>query len=327
MDKLIFFLSIFIFIFSILCSYFFNCLIIKIYNIKKIKIDNRKYLDHQKNKNNIPSLGGIGILISIILSFPFTLFINFDEITLISLISIILFGIIGLVDDLLKLKKKNSDGLNPSIRLFLEASFTILILSFLGFNFNIFKNLNINGIKIGLFSFPLLIFIFVGGCNASNIVDGLDGLNGGLSLIALIPNLFLAYKFKFYIYGLFIISIIGSLIGFLFLNSHPAKIFMGDNGSLSLGNSLIITSLVLNNIILIPILMFLFIIETLSIIIQVIYYKKTRKRIFLMAPLHHHFEKKNIDESKIVLTFYLIGIILSFIVILIGEFYGNINIR
>ena len=129
----------------------------------------------------------------------------------------------------------------------------------------------------------------------------------------------------FYIYAYFLISVIGSLIGFLFHNSHPAKIFLGDLGSLSLGNIIIISSIVVNNIILIPLIMFVFIIETLSIIIQVLYYKKTKKRVFLMAPLHHHYEMKNIAESKIVLTFYLIGFILSFISIMIGELYGNIN--
>lgn len=326
MDKLIFLFSIFIFLFSLILSFFINKLIISIN--KKIGYGNieRKYLFFHHDKKNTPILGGISIIISIIFSFiVYTLIFSFDEVTFISILSLSMFGLVGFIDDLFKIFKKNSDGISALLRLFLEAIISILIISFLGFDYEILSNLNVNGMKIGIFSFPLFIFLFIGGSNASNIVDGVDGLDAGLTLLALIPNLFLAYKLEFYIYAFFLISVIGSLIGFLFLNSHPAKIFLGDVGSLSIGNIIIVSSIVVNNIILIPLIMFLFIVETLSIIIQVLYYKKTKKRIFLMAPLHHHFEMKNIEESKIVSTFYLIGFILSFISILIGEFYGNIN--
>ena len=317
MDKLII-TSIIIFILSISLSFIINLLIIKI-NKRKHKLNiERKYLYFHNNKKNIPFLGGISIIITSIITFIiYSIIYNFDEVTFISLISIILYGLIGFLDDLMKIKKKNSDGISPLFRLFLESIFAIFIIYLLGFNYEIFKYLNINGLKIGLFSFPLFIFLFIGGANASNIVDGIDGLDAGLTLIALTPNIILSFNEGYYIYGLFLLSIIGSLIGFLFLNSHPAKIFLGDTGSLALGNIIILSSIILNNIILIPLIMFLFIIETLSIIIQVLYYKKTKKRIFLMAPLHHHFEMKKIEESKIVMSFYLIGIILSIISIFI----------
>lgn len=328
MDNIIFFTTILVLVFSLLTSFLINKLIISYTQKRDYAKIERKYLTFHNTKKNIPILGGIGIIISIIMSFIiYTLIFSFDSIVFISLISMILFALVGFIDDYKKIKKKNSDGLSPFIRLFLESIISIFILSTLGFNYKILESLNINGIKIGLFSFPLLIFLFLAGSNSSNFVDGLDGLDGGLTLIALIPNLFLAYKSESYIYFFFLISVIGSILGFLFLNSHPAKIFLGDTGSLSLGNVLIVSSIVLNNIILIPLIMLLFIIETLSIIIQVLYYKKTKKRIFLMAPLHHHFEMKNIEESKIVFSFYFIGFILSLIAILIGEIYGNINIR
>ena len=317
MDNIII-VTISIFIISIILSFLINLLII-IFNKKNKKLNvERKYLYFHNNKKNVPFLGGISIIVTTFISFIiYTFIFKYDEVTFISLISLTLYGIVGFIDDFKKIKKNNSEGLSPLLRLFLESIIAIFIIYLLGFNYEIFKHLNINGLKIGLFSFPLFIFLFIGGSNASNIVDGIDGLDAGLTLIALVPNILISFKDGYYIYGLFLLSVIGSLIGFLFLNSHPAKIFLGDTGSLTLGNILILSSIILNNIILIPIIMFLFIIETLSIIIQVLYYKKTKKRIFLMAPLHHHFEMKNVEESKIVMSFYLLGIILSIISILI----------
>ena len=328
MANIIFLTSLTILLISLLISFFINKFIIKITFKKNYAQIERKYLYFHDSKKNTPILGGVGILVSIIVCFIiYSIIFSYDSLTFISIISLLLFGIVGFLDDYKKIKKQNSDGISPLLRLFLESIITIIIISLLGLDFNTLNNLNINGLKFGLFTFPLFIFLFLGGSNASNFVDGIDGLDAGLTLIAILPNLYLSFKYEFYIYAFFLISVIGSLIGFLFLNSHPAKIFLGDLGSLSLGNIIVVSSFILNNTILIPLIMFLFIVETLSIIIQVLYYKKTKKRIFLMAPLHHHYEMKNIDESKIVSTFYLIGFILSFIAILIGEFYGNINIR
>lgn len=321
MDIIIFYTALFIFLLSISLSYIINKLIIKTTINKQVESIERKFLYFHTSKKNTPILGGLSIILSVIISFIiYSIIFEFDEIIFISILSLTLFGIVGLIDDLKKIKKKNSDGLSPYLRLVLESLIALLIMSLLGFNFEILKDLNINGLKFGLFTFPLFIFLFLGGSNASNFTDGLDGLDAGLSLIALLPNLFLAFKTSSYLYAFFLISVIGSIIGFLFLNSHPAKIFLGDVGSLTLGNIIIVSSIVLNNIIMIPLIMLLFIIETLSIIIQVLYYKKTKKRIFLMAPLHHHFEIKKVEESKIVLTFYLVGFILSFIAILLGQF-------
>lgn len=321
MDIIIFYTALFIFLLSISLSYIINKLIIKTTINKQVESIERKFLYFHTSKKNTPILGGLSIILSVIILFIiYSIIFEFDEIIFISILSLTLFGIVGLIDDLKKIKKKNSDGLSPYLRLVLESLIALLIMSLLGFNFEILKDLNINGLKFGLFTFPLFIFLFLGGSNASNFTDGLDGLDAGLSLIALLPNLFLAFKTSSYLYAFFLISVIGSIIGFLFLNSHPAKIFLGDVGSLTLGNIIIVSSIVLNNIIMIPLIMLLFIIETLSIIIQVLYYKKTKKRIFLMAPLHHHFEIKKVEESKIVLTFYLVGFILSFIAILLGQF-------
>lgn len=327
MVNIIFLTSVLIFIVSILLSFFINKLVINItINHKYAQIE-RKYLYFHESKKNTPILGGISILISIIVCFIiYTFIFSFDYLVFVSILSCLAFGLVGFIDDYKKIKKKNSDGLSAYIRLFLESIIAIIIISLLGLDFKVLSNLSINGLKFGVFTFPLFIFLFLGGSNASNFVDGIDGLDAGLTLIALLPNLYFAYRHEFFIYAFFLISVIGGLIGFLFLNSHPAKIFLGDLGSLSLGNIIIISSFILNNTILIPLIMFLFIIETLSIIIQVLYYKKTKKRIFLMAPLHHHYEMKNVEESKIVSTFYLIGFILSLIAILIGEFYGNISI-
>ena len=204
MDSIIFYTALLIFLLSILSSYIINNLIIKITINKQVESIERKFLYFHTSKKNTPILGGLSIILSVIISFIiYSIIFEFDEIIFISILSLTLFGIVGLIDDLKKIKKKNSDGLSPYLRLVLESLIALLIMSLLGFNFEILKDLNINGLKFGLFTFPLFIFLFLGGSNASNLTDGLDGLDAGLSLIALLPNLFLAFKLEFFLYAFF----------------------------------------------------------------------------------------------------------------------------
>jgi len=289
---------------------------------------------HIIEKAGTPTMGGVLILSSILVSvFIWSDLTNiFIWITLFSTFS---FGLIGLVDDYKKTRSLTSKGLKVSTRILVQTilGFVIvfLIYSFLPKEFNtvisfpFFKNLFLN---LGLLFFPFGIFLIIGSANAVNLTDGLDGL-------AIVPVLIVALSFAFisYVCGNLIFSdylqiryifgsgelavmcgaLVGSALGFLWFNAPPAKVFMGDTGSLSMGGTLGTLSLITKHEIVLAIIGGLFVLETLSVIIQVLSFKLTGKRIFRMAPLHHHFEKQGWAESTIVIRFWIITIILALI--------------
>ncbi len=245
------------------------------------------------------------------------------------------FGILGAYDDYRKIKFNNSSGVSLKFKIILQiilALFGILILYFSGQSnelgnlyFPFFKNLVIN---LGWFFIPFYLFVIVGSSNAVNLTDGLDGL-------ATVPVMLVAACFAFisyvsgniifsdylqipYIEGvgeasIFCGSIIGACLGFLWFNAPPAKIFMGDTGSLSLGGSLGAIGIITKHEIVLAITGGLFVLEAISVIVQVISFKITGKRIFKMAPIHHHFEKKGWEESTVVIRFWIIAIILAMV--------------
>ena len=281
-----------------------------------------------------PTMGGLMILIGII---PTTLmWADLKNIY----IWIVLFvctslGLLGFADDYLKIKFKNSSGINAKLKIFgqlLIALVAILILIYfsdhetiLNLYFPFFKNLVL---QMGLFFIPLGIFIIIGSSNAVNLTDGLDGL-------ATVPVMLVALSFSLICYvvgntifsdylqiqyisnvgelSIFCGSIVGSCLGFLWYNAPPAKIFMGDTGSLSLGGSLAAVAIIAKHEIVLAIVGGLFVLETASVIIQVVSFKLTGKRVFKMAPIHHHFEKKGWSESTVVIRFWIISIILALI--------------
>ncbi len=245
------------------------------------------------------------------------------------------FGILGAYDDYRKIKFNNSSGVSLKFKIILQiilALIGILILYFSGQSnelgnlyFPFFKNLVIN---LGWFFIPFYLFVIVGSSNAVNLTDGLDGL-------ATVPVMLVAACFAFisyvsgniifsdylqipYIEGvgeasIFCGSIIGACLGFLWFNAPPAKIFMGDTGSLSLGGSLGAIGIITKHEIVLAITGGLFVLEAISVIVQVISFKITGKRIFKMAPIHHHFEKKGWEESTVVIRFWIIAIILAMV--------------
>ena len=268
---------------------------------------------HIVEKIGTPTMGGILILASILVSF--FLWARLTNIYVwISLFSCIIFGLIGFLDDYKKIYSNNSYGLNPSTRILLQivASFAIILLIYnqlpnninSTINFPFFKNLIID---LGIFFIIFGIFIIVASANAVNLTDGLDGL-------AIVPVMIVAISFALiaYVSGNIIFSdylqinyiegsgelsvfcgaIVGSALGFLWFNAPPAKVFMGDTGSLSMGGAIGTLSVITKHEIVLAIIGGLFVLETLSVIIQVVSFKLTGKRIFQMAPLHHHFEKK-----------------------------------
>ena len=291
-------------------------------------------IDHIIKKSGTPTMGGVIIIIGIISST--LLWADLSNIYIWTLIFVSLsLALLGFVDDLLKIKLKNSRGLNSKLKflgqLVISGVALFILVKFSGheFLYNLyfpfFKNLIWH---MGIFFIPFGLFVMIGSSNAVNLTDGLDGL-------ATVPVMLVALSFTLisYVVGntifseylklqyipdvgelsIFCGSIVGSCLGFLWYNAPPAKIFMGDTGSLSLGGSLAAVAIISKHEIVLSIIGGLFVLETVSVIIQVISFKLTGKRIFKMAPIHHHFEKKGWAESTIVIRFWIIAIVLALV--------------
>ena len=290
--------------------------------------------DHLIKKIGTPTMGGVIILIGLIISVLF--WADLKNIYILFCLYIVLsFGILGAYDDYKKIKNGNSSGISSKIKIltqiFLAIVGLIVLAYFVDYNefknlyFPFFKNLVIN---LGWFFIPFSVFVIVGSSNAVNLTDGLDGLAtvpvilvaGCFALISYVSGniVFSEYLQITYIEGtgeisIFCGAIIGACLGFLWFNAPPAKIFMGDTGSLSLGGSLGAVGIITKHEIVLAITGGLFVLEALSVMVQVISYKLTGKRIFKMAPIHHHFEKKGWPESTVVIRFWIISIILAMI--------------
>ena len=291
-------------------------------------------IDHIIKKTGTPTMGGLIIILGIFLgTFLWSDLTNVYVLTVI-FVSLSL-GLLGFLDDLLKIKLKNSRGLNSKTKLLGQLLIGLIAIYILtefadheylkNLYFPFFKNLIL---PLGIFFIPFTLFVLVGSSNAVNLTDGLDGL-------ATVPVMLVALSFTLisYIVGntifaeylqipyvaevgelsIFCGAIFGSCLGFLWYNAPPAKIFMGDTGSLSLGGSLAAVAIIVKHEIVLAIIGGLFVLETASVIIQVVSYKLTGKRVFMMAPIHHHFEKKGWAEPTIVIRFWIIAIILALI--------------
>ncbi len=290
--------------------------------------------EHIIKKIGTPTMGGVLILLGLFLSV--LLWADLSSIYILFLLFISLsYGLLGAYDDYKKIKYKNSSGITFKFKLISQVLLALIAISIFSYfsdyqelknlYFPFFKNLIIN---LGWFFIPFSIFIIVGSSNAVNLTDGLDGL-------ATVPVILVAGCFAFisyvtgnvvfseylqipYIEGvgeisIFCGAIIGSCLGFLWFNAPPAKIFMGDTGSLALGGSLGGIGIITKHEIVLAIVGGLFVLEAISVIVQVTSYKLTGKRVFRMAPIHHHFEKKGWAESTVVIRFWIISIILAMI--------------
>ena len=291
-------------------------------------------IDHIIKKSGTPTMGGILILIGILFGTLLWADLSNSYIWVLLMVSTS-FGLLGAVDDYLKIKHNNSKGISSWMKFFIQiflSLLAILLLIKFGNNehlknlyFPFFKNIVL---QLGLFFIPFSIFIIVGSSNAVNLTDGLDGLATVPVMLAALSFTLICYVvgnsvFSEYLQipyianvgeaSIFCGSIVGACLGFLWFNAPPAKIFMGDTGSLSLGGSLGAVSIIVKHEIILGIIGGLFVLETVSVIIQVLSFKLTGKRIFMMAPLHHHFEKKGWPESTVVIRFWIISIILALI--------------
>ena len=276
------------------------------------------------HKKGTPTMGGISFIIAIVISLIVAMFLDSSNIQyyILFIYTTISFSIIGYIDDMLIVVKKKNDGLAPRKKLMLQILFSVIFYILVTF---IYKDVNYihipvfdYNLNISYFYIIFLVFWQTGFSNAVNLTDGLDGLATSVTIITTGTFALLAYKENNFPVLVFCLTIVGALIGFLLFNRNPAKIFMGDTGSLALGGILAAISVILHKEVAFLFIGLVYILETLSVIIQVAYFKKTGKRIFKMSPLHHHFELSGYGEVKTVYIFVIIAVISS----AIGYFVG-----
>ena len=278
------------------------------------------------HKKGTPTMGGISFIISIIVSLVIAMFLDSENMKyyFLFIYTTISFSIIGYIDDMLIVVKKKNDGLAPRKKLMLQILFSVIFYILVTFIYKDINYIHIPVLNYNLnISYLYLIFIVfwqTGFSNAVNLTDGLDGLATSVTIITTTTFALLAYKENNFPVLVFCLTIVGALLGFLLFNRNPAKIFMGDTGSLALGGILAAISVILHKEIAFLFIGLVYILETLSVIIQVAYFKKTGKRIFKMSPLHHHFELSGYGEVKTVYIFVAIAVISS----AIGYFIGVI---
>jgi len=318
----------------LICIIFGPVIIKKLIEIKAGQQIRREYVENlyelHKHKQGTPTMGGVFIILAVV--FSTVLWARLDNrFVLICLISMIWLGLVGFLDDYIKLVKERNLGLRASTKFAGQIIISLLIAIFLyldkavapTLSFPFFKNLVVN---LGVFYILFVILVIVSCSNAVNITDGLDGLAiGCVTIIALTFGVisyitghikFSDYLNIFYLEGageiaIFCAAIVGGGLGFLWFNAHPASVFMGDTGSLALGGAIGIISLIIKKEILLIMVGGIFVVEVLSVILQVLSLKITGKRMFLMSPLHHHFQLKGIHESKIIIRFWIVAIVLA----------------
>ena len=284
------------------------------------------------SKTGTPSMGGIAIVFATILSAVMVSVTvagkSSDYKSLIAvLVVMVLFGLIGFIDDYEKAIKKNNDGISPKQKIVLQFVFSAAFAVFAYFNTGFAA---IGGsfvwipfadvyLDFGILYIPFIIFVMIAFSNAVNLTDGLDGLASGVTALVSFCMVILGiYNFPNFItepviYG----ALSGACLGFLMFNKNPAKIFMGDTGSMALGGMLAAGAVMMKMEFLVAIAGLVYVFEALSVIIQVSYYKKTHKRIFKMAPLHHHFELCGMKEKNVVMMFWAAALLFCILAIVV----------
>ncbi len=282
---------------------------------------------HSK-KQGTPTMGGLIFIIPTILVMIVLVLldkIHFSYTLLIILFTLLSYTLIGFIDDYLIIKKHDNKGLTKMTKLLLQIIVAIIFfyLFMKGGNEPLLWIHSLNfKLDIGFLYGLFILFVLVAGSNAVNLTDGLDGLAGGLSIIAFATFGIIAWNTGwldgYEDIAILAFVLVGSLIGFLIFNINPAKVFMGDTGSLALGATLGAYAIMTRHEVLLVLIGIVFVIETLSCIIQMTYFKFTRKRIFPMTPIHHTFEKKGMREVDIVRMFWLIGLIAAMLALTYG---------
>ena len=268
------------------------------------------------SKAGTPTIGGIIIILSTIIA---ALIIGGSSSEMwILIFSLLVFGAIGFVDDFIKVVLKRNLGLRAYQKIIMQFLAALLLVLFhlqtSGSTFVLVpfikESIQIGGfiipeyLDLGGFYIPFMIFVIIATVNSVNLTDGLDGLASGVSAVVAVFFALLATSLGFIEAGIFSGAIAGACLGFLIFNANPAKVFMGDTGSLALGGGIVAVAVLTESVLLIPIVGGIFFIESLSVIIQVISFKLTGKRVFKMSPIHHHFEMSGWQETKVVTVFW-----------------------
>lgn len=295
--------------------------------LKRRKIGQRISIyvgDNHKKKEGTPTMGGLIFVLPTIIST--LLLVATDKLQLTPNLMILLivfsgYSFIGFLDDFLSIKKKNNEGLTTYQKLFLQLIIALLFFYLYmekgGETSLVSTTLGIN-IEMGWFYGVFLLFVLIGASNAVNLTDGLDGLAGGLSAISFIAFGLISIVVGFEEIGIFTFILVGGLLGFLIFNTHPAKIFMGDTGSLALGAAMAAIAIFTHREVTLLVVAGVFVVETLSVILQVIWLRLFHHKLFLMTPLHHHFEKLGWAETDIVKLFWVVGLVLT----MAGVYFG-----
>ena len=313
---------------SVLVSFFLTVIIAKysIPYLRKFKLGQNIRDDGPQShlsKAGTPTMGGVFFVVAIILT-TFCLG-NFSREVFSVLIGMLGFTFIGFLDDFFKLVMKRSLGLTEIQKLIIQFVISIVVIIFIELVVGTDLTYQLvpfvkNPVHFGWIIYPIVIFVMIGTANATNLTDGLDGLSSSVS-IPVFLGLAVISSSRYPSVGVFSLVFMASLMGFVLFNSYPARVFMGDSGSMALGGA-IATICILNGMIFyLPIIGGIYVIEALSVIIQVVSYKtRNKKRVFLMSPIHHHYELKGYKEPQIVTAFAVISGILS--IIAVNLFYS-----
>lgn len=273
-----------------------------------------------KSKQGTPTMGGIIFIGAIVISFAifaYRYYSNGDTLSLIALVFALLFGLIGFADDYIKVVKKRNLGLTVLQKLILQGLTAAAYVFFLAIKFNVTTSVNIpfleRQIELGWAYYIIAILVIVYTVNSVNLTDGLDGLAASITVPVAMFFLFASIRQGAAGISMLAAAVAGGCLGFLIYNFYPAKVFMGDTGSLFLGGVIVTMAFALNMPAIILIVGFVYLFEAFSVVLQVFFYKLTHKRIFRMSPIHHHFELMGWSEVKIVYIFTLITVVLCII--------------
>lgn len=307
-------------IITIIVSFFITLILgpLVIPILQKLKVGQSIRDDGPKShmsKSGTPTMGGLIMVGAIVITSMTSGIVNRD--LLVILFSTIAFGAIGLIDDFIKIVLRRNLGLKASQKLIGQILIAVAIAIYQ-------SSVSVTGTKIlipflnyywdlGILYIPYIVFVVVATVNSVNLTDGLDGLASGVTLIVASFFSIVAMNWGYPSIAVFSGALTGTCLGFLRFNSHPAKVFMGDTGSLALGGAIATIAILMNLTLFIPIVGAIYFAETLSVILQVAFFKLTGKRIFKMSPLHHHYELKGWKETKIVVVFWSVTLLFCII--------------
>lgn len=303
-----------VFLISLIISIAIGFPILRICTRLKMSQTILHYVDKHKEKNGTPTMGGWIFLLPCLISLFFIK--NDFYLALLALIVMLGYAMLGFLDDFIKIKNKKNEGLKPYQKIIGQVGIALIVsifsyfrigttLTFFGFELN-----------LGIFIIPFILVFFVAVTNSVNLIDGLDGLACGVSQYYLLFFGIIVALLGYYDFSIIAFAMTGALFGFKLFNCYPAKIFMGDTGSLGLGGLIAVIAVFTRTELILPLIGLMYVLTAVSDILQVGYFKMTHKRILKMAPLHHHFEKSGVNENRIVTIYIVITIVLGLVTLM-----------